>query len=150
MRVNVHSNNGQAILRPGLATDDKHFSNYGSASDGYSRSPDTNGVDPAVTHIRIDPKGMIAATSSFAPTFRVRVRWAACPPAPSPIGPGRPMLRTTPRRPKELRNACQKAKGRFSTTSHATPQGPGPTQVLQVLFRGIVLAEATLGNRRPV
>lgn len=55
------------------ATDDVSFSNNGGTSYVYTPTPDANGVDPAVTHIRINPKGTFSAASSCQMQFRVRV-----------------------------------------------------------------------------
>lgn len=51
----------------GLAslTDDVDFSSNNGASWTYVPTPDTEGADAAVTHIRIRPKGVMAAGSSF-------------------------------------------------------------------------------------
>jgi uncharacterized repeat protein (TIGR01451 family) len=55
----------------GLAstTDDVDFSNDGGTSWTYVPAPNAAGVDPAVTHIRIRPKGTMAANSSFNVQF---------------------------------------------------------------------------------
>jgi hypothetical protein len=59
------------------ATDDVSFSNDGGATWTYTPvDPDTDGFDPAVTHIRINPKGILVGQSApTAPsctwTFRV-------------------------------------------------------------------------------
>ena len=55
------------------ATDDVGFSSDGGATYTYTPAPNANGVDPAVTHIRINPKGPFNAASSFQLQFRVRV-----------------------------------------------------------------------------
>lgn len=55
------------------AADDVSFSNDGGATFTYTLAPDANGVDSAVTHIRINPKGTFNANSSFQVLFRVRV-----------------------------------------------------------------------------
>jgi uncharacterized repeat protein (TIGR01451 family) len=55
------------------ATDDIGFSSDGGASYNYTPTPNANGVDPAVTHIRINPKGPFNAASSCQLQFRVRV-----------------------------------------------------------------------------
>lgn len=60
----------------GLAsqTDDIDFSNNGGASWAYVPVANPDGVDPAVTHVRLRPKGSMAASSSFAFRLRYRVR----------------------------------------------------------------------------
>jgi uncharacterized repeat protein (TIGR01451 family) len=55
------------------ATDDLSFSSDGGATYTYTPTPNADGVDPAVTHIRINPKGAFNAASSFNLRFRVRV-----------------------------------------------------------------------------
>jgi len=52
------------------ATDDLEFSNNGGASWTYVPTADADGVDAAITHVRIRPKGTMAAGSSF--TINVR------------------------------------------------------------------------------
>ena len=52
--------------------DDVSFSNDGGATYTYVPVPDGNGVDSAVTHIRINPKGVFAPTSGFQIVFRIR------------------------------------------------------------------------------
>ena len=59
-------------------TDDVEFSDDGGSTYTYTPVPDVNNVDSAVTHMRINPKGVfVARTSPDAPTctwhFRVRV-----------------------------------------------------------------------------
>lgn len=56
------------------ATDDVSFSNDGGTTYLYTPIPNVNGVDPAVTHIRINPKGTFTAASSCQLQFRVRVK----------------------------------------------------------------------------
>lgn len=56
------------------ATDDLAFSSDGGSSFTYTPSADANGVDPAVTHIRVNPKGAHAANGVFSIQFRVRLR----------------------------------------------------------------------------
>lgn len=60
----------------GLAstTDDVEFSNNGGTSWTYVPTPNADGVDPAVTHMRIRPKGTMAATSSFTLNFGYLVK----------------------------------------------------------------------------
>jgi uncharacterized repeat protein (TIGR01451 family) len=55
-------------------TDDVSFSNNGGTSYVYTPIADANGVDTAVTNIRINPKATFAATSSFQLRFRVRIK----------------------------------------------------------------------------
>lgn len=55
------------------ATDDLDFSNNGGTSWTYVPTPDANGVDSAVTNIRINPKGSMAASSTFTVRFRTRI-----------------------------------------------------------------------------
>jgi hypothetical protein len=55
-------------------TDDVSFSNNGGTSYVYTPVPNANGVDTAVTNIRINPKGVFAATTSFQLRFRVRIK----------------------------------------------------------------------------
>ena len=55
------------------ATDDVSFSSDGGATYSYAPTPNANGVDPAVTHIRINPKGTFNAASSCQLQLRVRV-----------------------------------------------------------------------------
>jgi len=50
-------------------TDDVDFSNNGGSSWTYVPTPDAQGADSTVTHIRIRPKGAMAANSSFSLTF---------------------------------------------------------------------------------
>ncbi|MHC4428798.1 MAG: hypothetical protein ACYS0D_09410, partial [Planctomycetota bacterium] len=62
----------------GSATDDVDFSNDGGATFTYTPVPDADGFDPAVTHMRINPKGQLppatlAGSPSFSVSFRVRV-----------------------------------------------------------------------------
>jgi len=57
------------------AGDDLEFSNNGGASWVYTPVADANGCDPAVTHIRVRPKGTMAAASGAGnPFFEVRFR----------------------------------------------------------------------------
>jgi hypothetical protein len=56
------------------ATDDLEFSNNGGTSWSYVPTPDTDGVDAAVTHVRIRPKGSMTAGSSFTINLRGRVQ----------------------------------------------------------------------------
>jgi uncharacterized repeat protein (TIGR01451 family) len=61
-------------------TDDVAFSNNGGATYTYTPVANANGVDPNVTHIRINPKGTFAGdpvagapSPSFTASFRVRI-----------------------------------------------------------------------------
>ena len=54
-------------------TDDVEFSNNGGTTWTYVPVPDVNGVDTTVTHMRIRPKGAMAAGSSFSLYFGYRV-----------------------------------------------------------------------------
>lgn len=54
-------------------TDDVEFSSDGGTSWTYTPVPDGSGFDPAVTNIRIRPKGTMAANSSFSLTVRYKV-----------------------------------------------------------------------------
>ena len=56
------------------ATDDVDFSSDGGVSWIYSPTANANGVDPAVTSIRIRPKGSCNPAASFRVRFRVRVK----------------------------------------------------------------------------
>lgn len=53
-------------------TDNLDFSNNGGASWTYTPIANANGVDPAVTHVRLRPQGTMAASSTFS--FRLRYR----------------------------------------------------------------------------
>lgn len=55
-------------------TDDVDFSNNGGVSWTYVPTPNANGVDLAVNAIRINPKGAMAAASSFVLRFRTWIR----------------------------------------------------------------------------
>jgi uncharacterized repeat protein (TIGR01451 family) len=55
------------------AGDDVSFSNDGGATFTYAPTPNANGVDTAVTHIRINPKGTFNPNTNFQVVFRVRV-----------------------------------------------------------------------------
>jgi len=46
-------------------TDDVDFSNDGGVTWTYVPTPNASGVDPNVTHMRITPKGSMAASSTF-------------------------------------------------------------------------------------
>ena len=61
------------------ATDDVEFSNDGGATYVYTPVPNAQGYDPAVTHIRLKPKGTMAGNTlagspNFDLRFRVRVK----------------------------------------------------------------------------
>jgi len=58
----------------GAATDSLEFSNDGGATFIYTPTPNANGADPAVTHIRVRPAGAHAASGQFNIRFRVRLR----------------------------------------------------------------------------
>jgi uncharacterized repeat protein (TIGR01451 family) len=55
-------------------TDDVSFSDNGGLSFVYEPQPDINGVDPDVTHIRINPKGTMPGNGGGNPSFEVRFR----------------------------------------------------------------------------
>lgn len=55
-------------------TDDLEFSNNGGASWTYTPTADANGVDEAVTHVRVRPKGSMAPGSSFTIDLRGMVK----------------------------------------------------------------------------
>lgn len=55
-------------------TDDLEFSNNGGASWTYAPTADANGVDAAVTHVRVRPKGSMAPGSSFTINLRTLVK----------------------------------------------------------------------------
>jgi uncharacterized repeat protein (TIGR01451 family) len=67
---------GATFTFSGLAstTDDVEFSSNGGASWTYVPTPNSAGVDPAVTHMRIHPKGAMAAGSSFTLNFGYLVK----------------------------------------------------------------------------
>ncbi|RYD42326.1 MAG: hypothetical protein EOP63_13235, partial [Sphingomonadales bacterium] len=54
--------------------DDLEFSNSGGASWTYAPAIDANGVDAAVTHVRVRPKGSMAPGSSFTINLRALVK----------------------------------------------------------------------------
>jgi hypothetical protein len=54
-------------------TDDVDFSDDGGTTFSYAPVPDAAGVDPAVTHIRIQPRGPIGAGRNFVMRFQVRI-----------------------------------------------------------------------------
>jgi hypothetical protein len=60
----------------GLASggDDIDFSNDGGTSWTYTPVPNSDGVDPAITHFRVRPKGAMAGNSSFSLQVRYRVK----------------------------------------------------------------------------
>jgi len=60
-------------------TDDLAFSNNGGSSFGYTPVADATGYDPAVTHIRVSPRGVFAGVSgsgspSFTISYRIKVK----------------------------------------------------------------------------
>jgi uncharacterized repeat protein (TIGR01451 family) len=57
----------------GSITDDVDFSKDGGTTWTYVPSPDASGFDSNVTHIRIRPKGTMAAGSSFTVQFRYSI-----------------------------------------------------------------------------
>lgn len=67
---------GATYTFSGLAstTDDLEFSNNGGTSWTYVPTANGAGVDPAVTHMRIRPKGAMAAGSSFTLNFGYLVK----------------------------------------------------------------------------
>lgn len=72
---------GLTYTYAGLAstTDDVGFSNNGGASFAYTPSPDSNGYDNAVTHIRVTPRGIFAGSSAsgtpnFTISYRVKIK----------------------------------------------------------------------------
>jgi len=56
------------------ATDDVSFSNDGGVTFVYSPIANANGVDPSVTHLRVNPKGNFNSSAGFLVRFRVRVK----------------------------------------------------------------------------
>jgi uncharacterized repeat protein (TIGR01451 family) len=54
-------------------TDDVSFSNNGGVSFVYTPTANANGVDPNVTHIRINPKGAFGSSTSYQLQFRARI-----------------------------------------------------------------------------
>ncbi len=55
------------------ATDDVEFSNDGGTTWTYTPAPNADGCDPAVTHLRVNPKGTFAAdTGTPDPSFSLR------------------------------------------------------------------------------
>jgi uncharacterized repeat protein (TIGR01451 family) len=67
---------GATYTFSGLAstTDDVEFSNNGGTTWTYVPTANSAGVDPAVTHMRIRPKGAMAAGSSFTLNFSYLVK----------------------------------------------------------------------------
>ena len=61
------------MCSPGDASDDLAFSNNNGASFTYTPVANADGVDPNVTHIRINPKGSMAPGSSFTINLRAMV-----------------------------------------------------------------------------
>jgi len=58
----------------GSTADDLEFSNNGGTSWTYTPTADANGVDAAVTHVRVRPKGSMAPGSSFTINLRALVK----------------------------------------------------------------------------
>ncbi len=58
----------------GSATDNIDFSNNGGTTWVYTPVANANGVDPAVTHVRVRPQGTMAASSSATVRLRYRTR----------------------------------------------------------------------------
>jgi hypothetical protein len=54
--------------------DDLDFSNNGGSTWTYAPVADANGTDGAVTHLRVRPRGVMAAGSSFQLSLRARIR----------------------------------------------------------------------------
>jgi uncharacterized repeat protein (TIGR01451 family) len=67
---------GATFTFSGLAStaDDLEFSNNGGSTWTYVPTANADGVDPAVTHMRIRPKGTMAAGSSFTLNFGYLVK----------------------------------------------------------------------------
>ena len=64
-----------AFTALGSTTDDLEFSSDGGATWTYVPTPDANGVDSAVTGIRVNPKGVFNANNAqFTLRYRVRVK----------------------------------------------------------------------------
>ena len=55
-------------------TDDVDFSNTGGSTWTYTPVANANGVDPAVTHVRLRPKGVMAESSTGVFRLRYRIR----------------------------------------------------------------------------
>jgi len=63
----------------GSSADDLDFSDDDGATYGYTPTPDVDGFDPAVTHIRVSPSGSLAGDSGsgspgFEIQYKVRIR----------------------------------------------------------------------------
>ncbi|HEX8571515.1 MAG TPA: DNRLRE domain-containing protein [Allosphingosinicella sp.] len=63
----------------GSTTDDLAFSNNNGATFGYTPTADSSGYDPAVTHIRVAPRGTFAGTTgagspNFTLSYRIKVK----------------------------------------------------------------------------
>ena len=58
----------------GSTADDLEFSNSGGTSWTYTPVPNALGVDPAITHFRVRPKGAMAGNSSFSIQVRYRIK----------------------------------------------------------------------------
>ena len=55
-------------------SDDVDFSNNGGSSWTYVPQPDGAGIDTAVTHIRLRPRGAMAAGATFTVQMRTRIK----------------------------------------------------------------------------
>jgi uncharacterized repeat protein (TIGR01451 family) len=62
-----------AFTSLGSTTDDVSFSKDGGANYDYTPTPDADGADAAVTHIRVKPRGAHAPGGSFNISFAVRL-----------------------------------------------------------------------------
>ena len=63
-----------AFASLGSTTDDLEFSANGGANWAYAPTADINGIDAAVTHVRVRPKGTMAPGSSFTINLRMMVK----------------------------------------------------------------------------
>jgi hypothetical protein len=63
-----------SYVGPGNAADDVEFSKDGGATYAYAPTADADGCDPAITHLRLKPKGKFAAGGAASFRFRVMVR----------------------------------------------------------------------------
>jgi len=75
--INGATPSGLTYTYSGLANaaDDVAFSNNNGTSFDYSPTPDGDGLDANVTHVRINPKGTLgAAAGSDIPSFTLRLR----------------------------------------------------------------------------
>ena len=62
-----------AFSNLGSTTDGLEFSNNGGSTFSYTPVPSAQGIDPAVTHVRVKLGGAHAAAGRFSVRFRVRV-----------------------------------------------------------------------------